>query len=51
VSAPAARFAIVAARWNEKFVQRLVDGALDTLRREGVSDDRVELSWVPGSHE
>jgi 6,7-dimethyl-8-ribityllumazine synthase len=51
VSAAAARFAIVAARWNEKFVQRMVDGALDTLRREGVSDDRVELSWVPGSHE
>ena len=45
------RFAIVAARWNEVFVQRLVEAARDTLRRSGVRDEDVELTWVPGSHE
>jgi 6,7-dimethyl-8-ribityllumazine synthase len=47
----AQRFAVVAARWNEAFVKRMVDSALDTLRREGVPDDHVQLTWVPGSHE
>ena len=51
MSARAQRFAVVAARWNEAFVKRMVDSALDTLRREGVPDDHVQLTWVPGSHE
>ena len=45
------RLAVVAARWNEAYVQRLVDAALDTLRRSGVRDEDVELTWVPGSLE
>lgn len=51
MSVPAHHFAVVAARWNEAFVRRLVDTALDTLRRHGVPDDHIELTWVPGSHE
>ena len=42
---------MVAARWNETLVKRLVDAALDTLRRQGVRDADVELTWVPGSLE
>ena len=45
------RFAVVAARWNEALVKRLVDAALDTLRREGARDEDVETTWVPGSLE
>ena len=45
------RFALVAARWNEEFVKRMVDAALDTLRRQGVLDVNVETHWVPGSFE
>jgi 6,7-dimethyl-8-ribityllumazine synthase len=45
------RFALVAARWNEAFVKRMVDAALDTLRRQGVLDGNVETHWVPGSFE
>lgn len=45
------RFALVAARWNEEHVRRMVDAALDTLRRAGVPDTAVETTWVPGSHE
>jgi 6,7-dimethyl-8-ribityllumazine synthase len=50
-SASGLRFAVVAARWNEVLVKRLVDAALDTLRRQGARDADVELTWVPGSLE
>jgi 6,7-dimethyl-8-ribityllumazine synthase len=45
------RFAVVAARFNEKHVQRLVDGALETLRRQGAAAEAIEVTWVPGSLE
>ena len=45
------RFAVVAARFNEKYVQRLVDGALETLRRQGAAEGAIEVLWVPGSLE
>jgi len=45
------RFALVAARFNQLIVDRLVDGARDGLRRHGVTADAVELVWVPGSFE
>jgi 6,7-dimethyl-8-ribityllumazine synthase len=45
------RFGLVASRFNEKHVQRLVDGALETLRRQGAADDDLELWWVPGALE
>jgi 6,7-dimethyl-8-ribityllumazine synthase len=51
LSAAGLRFAVVAARWNETLVKRLVDAALDTLRRQGARDEDVELTWVPGSLE
>ena len=51
MSAAGRRFAVIAARWNEAHVQRLVDAALDTLRRQGARDEDVVVTWVPGSHE
>jgi 6,7-dimethyl-8-ribityllumazine synthase len=45
------RIAIVAARFNERVVRTLVDGALDALRRVGVADDDVDVAWVPGAFE
>jgi 6,7-dimethyl-8-ribityllumazine synthase len=45
------RFAVVAARFNEVVVRKLVDGALAGLRDKGASDDDVDLAWVPGSFE
>jgi 6,7-dimethyl-8-ribityllumazine synthase len=45
------RFGVVAARFNEKHVQRLVDGALETLHRQGAAEDAIEVLWVPGSLE
>ena len=50
-SPPAGRFALVAARFNAFVVDQLVGGAVDALKRHGVSDDRVDLVRVEGSYE
>ena len=50
-SAPAGRFAIVAARFNGLVTESLLNGFKDALKRHGVADDRVDVAWVPGSFE
>lgn len=45
------RVGIVAARFNEFIVSKLVSGALDGLKRHGVSDDDISIAWVPGAFE
>jgi 6,7-dimethyl-8-ribityllumazine synthase len=50
-SPPQGRFAIVAARFNSTVVDRLVDGALEGLKRHGVADADVDVVRVPGSFE
>ena len=45
------RFAIVASRWNESLVARLVDGALVALREVSVSDEAITIYRVPGCFE
>lgn len=45
------RFGIVAARFNELFVDRLIQGAVDGLIRHGVADDAIDVVRVPGSLE
>jgi 6,7-dimethyl-8-ribityllumazine synthase len=45
------RVGIVAARFNEAVVERLVDGAIDTLLRHGALAGDVAVAWVPGAFE
>ena len=45
------RIAIMAARFNETIVERLIDGAIDTLRRHGADDSQIQLVRVPGAIE
>jgi 6,7-dimethyl-8-ribityllumazine synthase len=45
------RYGIVVGRFNEFIGGKLLAGALDGLRRHGVSDDDIEISWVPGAFE
>ncbi len=45
------RFAIIASRWNDLVVSRLVGGALDALNRLGASDEDLTICRVPGSFE
>lgn len=42
---------IVAARFNEFIVSKLVSGAVDGLVRHGVNEDDIHTSWVPGAFE
>ena len=46
-----ARFAIVAARFNSFIVERLVEGAIDALRRHGADPGRITVVHVPGAWE
>jgi len=46
-----ARFALVASRFNEFIVDRLIGGALDALSRHGVEAARIQVVRVPGSWE
>ncbi len=45
------RAAVVASRFNETVGKRLVEGALDCLKRHGVADGDVSVVWVPGAFE
>lgn len=45
------RFAIVASRWNDLIVSRLIDGAEDGLRRLGADQEKITVVRVPGSFE
>ena len=45
------RFGIVASRFNEFIVGKLVAGALDALGRHGVPDQNITVAWVPGANE
>lgn len=51
LSAKGFRFAIVATRWNDSLVSRLIEGALEALKESEATDDAVEIFRVPGSFE
>jgi 6,7-dimethyl-8-ribityllumazine synthase len=44
-------FAIVCSRFNGFIVESLLAGAVDTLKRNGVSDNDITVVKVPGAHE
>ena len=45
------RVGIVAARFNEFIVGKLVAGAMDALLRHDVREEDIDLAWVPGAFE
>ncbi len=45
------KFGIIVGRFNAFIGERLLDGAIDALKRHGVSEDSIEISWVPGAFE
>lgn len=45
------KFAIVAVRFNEFIVSKLIGGALDAFKRHGVEEENIDLAWVPGAFE
>jgi hypothetical protein len=45
------KIGIVAARFNEFIVSKLIEGARDALIRHDVKEENIDLAWVPGSFE
>lgn len=50
-SAPRGRIALLASRFNELVVARLIEGARDALLRHGVAEEQLTLVRVPGAFE
>lgn len=45
------KIGIVAARFNEFIVSKLIGGAKDALTRHDVKEENITLAWVPGAFE
>jgi len=50
-SANNGRYAIVVTRWNSFVVDHLQTGAIDALKRHGISDDQITIVKAPGAYE
>ena len=51
IRADGLRFGIVVSRFNNFITERLLEGALDALRRNGTKEDAIEIYRTPGSFE
>ena len=51
LSASPFRFAVVVSRFNEFITRRLLDAALDCLRRHGAKDKAIDVVYCPGAFE
>ena len=51
LTTPTGKFAILVARFNSYIVESLLNGAIDTLKRHGVSENDIEVIRVPGAFE
>ncbi|QFF99131.1 6,7-dimethyl-8-ribityllumazine synthase [Psychrobacillus glaciei] len=45
------KIGVVVGRFNEFINGKLLDGALDGLKRHGVAEENVDVAWVPGAFE
>ena len=51
ITAEGFKFGIVVSRYNEFITNKLLEGALDALKRPGAKEENIEIAWVPGSFE
>lgn len=45
------KFGVIASRFNEFITSKLLDGAIDALKRHGAAEDNIAVAWVPGAFE
>lgn len=45
------KFGIAVSRFNEMISERLLSGAIDSLKRHDVDENNIDVAWVPGSFE
>ncbi len=51
LTAESLKFGLVVSRFNEFITGKLLEGALDALKRHGAADSNIEIAWVPGAFE
>jgi len=51
IAAGKGKYAIVVSRFNDFITSKLLEGAIDCLRRHGASDEQMHAVWVPGACE
>ena len=51
LTAKGLKFGMVVSRFNHFISERLLEGALDAIRRNGASEDDCAVAWVPGAFE
>jgi len=51
LNAAGLKFGIVISRFNEFITRKLLEGALDALKRNGASEEEIAVAWVPGAWE
>jgi 6,7-dimethyl-8-ribityllumazine synthase len=51
LTATGLKFALIVSRFNSFFTERLLEGALDCLSRQGVTEDSLTVVRVPGAWE
>lgn len=51
LNAAGKKFAIIGARWNEIFSERLIQGAIEAIVRHGGTEENITVVRVPGSFE
>ena len=51
LAAGGSKFAIIVSRFNSLITGKLLEGALDCLKRHGCADENIEIAWVPGAFE
>ncbi len=45
------KFSLVVSRFNDFFSKRLLEGALDCIKRHGGKEENLDIVWTPGSYE
>lgn len=51
LTAGSGKYAIVVSRFNEFITGKLLEGAIDSLKRHGATDEQITTVWVPGAIE
>ena len=51
LTAEGLRMGIIVGRFNEFIGSKLLDGAIDAIKRHGGDVEDIEITWVPGAFE
>ncbi|NLH40353.1 MAG: 6,7-dimethyl-8-ribityllumazine synthase [Planctomycetes bacterium] len=51
IAAGKGKYAIVVSRFNDFITSKLLEGAIDCLRRHGAAEEQITVAWVPGACE